>query len=108
MLHFIFFQNPPALEKKGGHIGYYIRPSQRGKGYGNLILHLSLEKARELGLKRVLVTCDDNNDASLKTIENNGGKLVDKIKGEGSVVLTRRYWIDLDKGGRNSEQNRTS
>ena len=85
----------PFLEKRGGHIGYYIRPSQRAKGYGNLILVLSLEKAKELGIKQVLVTCNDNNIASARIIENNGGKLADKVKTEYAKYLTRRYWIDL-------------
>ncbi len=85
----------PALDQRGGHIGYYIRPSQRGQGYGTLILALSLEKAKDLGLKRVLVTCDDDNIASARIIQNNGGKLADKTKPEGSELPTRRYWIDL-------------
>ena len=85
----------PTLEEKGGHIGYYIRPSERGKGYGILILALTLEKARELCLERVLVTCDDDNTASAKIIEKNGGKLADKIVPQADNKLTRRYWIEL-------------
>ena len=54
------------LEDVGGHIGYDIRPSERRKGYGTLILELTLEKAKNLGLKRVLVTCDTDNTASAK------------------------------------------
>ena len=45
----------PELEARGGHIGADIRPSERKKGYGTLILTLTLEKARELGLKKVLI-----------------------------------------------------
>jgi len=77
-----------------GIIGYYIRPSQRRKGYGSLILALSLDKAKQLGLKKVLVTCNDDNVASIKIIERNGGKLADKVKAGFSKVLTRRYWIE--------------
>jgi len=65
----------PALEQRGGHIGYYIRPSQRRKGYGTLILALSLEKAKQLALKKVLITCNEDNVASIKIIEKNGGIL---------------------------------
>src|SRR4028119_1569803 len=36
----------PVLEREGGHIGYAVRPSERRKGYGTLILALTLEKAR--------------------------------------------------------------
>lgn len=83
------------LRKFGGHIGYSVRPSERGKGYGTQMLALVLEKARALGIKQVLVTCGDNNIASVRVIEKNGGKLADKITLEDREVLTRRYWIDL-------------
>jgi predicted acetyltransferase len=81
-----------ALQRFGGHIGYQIQPSMRHKGYGSLQLKLVLPKAWALGLKRVLITCDDDNIASYKIIENNGGVIIDKIN-NGRAVLTRRYWI---------------
>lgn len=56
-----------------GHIGYDIRPSQRGKGYGTTTLKLALPKAKELGLSRVLITCTTANVGSRKIIEKNGG-----------------------------------
>jgi len=85
----------PVLEQRGGHIGYYIRPSQRRKGYGTLILALSLEKAKQLAFKKVLVTCNEDNVASIKIIEKNGGILAGKVQIEGLKVPTRQYWIDL-------------
>jgi predicted acetyltransferase len=81
-----------SLQRFGGHIGYQIRPSMRRKGYGILQLQLVLPKAWELGLKRVLITCDDNNIGSYKIIEANAGILWDKVDNE-RAVLTRRYWI---------------
>jgi len=83
------------LRNVGGHIGYNIRPSERRKGYGTLILKLTLQKARELGLTRVLITCDDDNVASARIIEKNGGVLEDKIMNEERNVPKRRYWIEL-------------
>ena len=59
----------------GGNIGYGIRPSERNKGYGTKQLALVLEKCRELGFEKVLVTCDGDNIASAKVAENNGGVL---------------------------------
>ena len=50
---------------EGGHIGYSIRPSQRGKGYGKEQLRLGLAAARKQGLERVLITCDEDNEASV-------------------------------------------
>src|SRR5579863_7125147 len=65
----------PLLEDVGGHIGYSIRPSARRRGYGTRILALALEKARERGSERVLVTCDTDNIGSARIIVKNGGVL---------------------------------
>lgn len=85
------------LLKVGGHIGYAIRPSKRGMGYGKLILKLVLEKARGLGLRRVLVTCDSDNIGSKKIIEANGGVLENEVEADidGRRVKKLRYWIDI-------------
>ena len=85
------------LRNYGGHIGFSIRPSQRGKGYGTQMLGLVLEKACALGIKKALITCDDNNIASARVIEKNGGKLADKVKTEYAEFLVRRYWIELNR-----------
>src|SRR5918911_4690432 len=83
----------PALENEGGHIGYDIRPSERGKGYGTLILKLTLEKAREFGFDRVMLTCDADNIASARIIEKNGGKIAAQVISERSGKLISHYWI---------------
>jgi predicted acetyltransferase len=78
----------------GGHIGYGIRPSERRKGYATKLLSLSLEKAKELGIKKVLVVCDDHNIASKKTILNNGGVPDhDYIEEDGNII--NRFWIEV-------------
>lgn len=86
-----------ALLKYGGHIGYGIRYSCWNQGFGTQMLRLSLTKAQEMGLKCVLITCDDDNLASARVIEKNGGILQDKIQNriDNTMVLTRRYWIHL-------------
>jgi predicted acetyltransferase len=81
------------LKKIGGHIGYAIRPSQRRKGYGMKILELALVRAKKIGLKKPLVTCDERNMASRKIIERNGGQYQDTNEVENHMV--RRYWISL-------------
>jgi predicted acetyltransferase len=58
---------------------------------------MGLEKARERGLDRVLLTCDETNLASRKVIENNGGQLENAVQVEGQTVLKMRYWINLDQ-----------
>lgn len=84
------------LLKVGGHIGYGILPRFRRKGYAKKMLALALPMAKELGLKKVLVTCDDNNVGSIKTIEANGGILENVIVIEENKPMKRRYWINLE------------
>jgi predicted acetyltransferase len=84
-----------SLLQYGGHIGYEIRPSCRRQGFGKAILRLGLEEACEIGLRRVLVTCDDTNIASAKIIEANGGVLENTVLIYGHSIPTRRYWIDM-------------
>jgi len=81
------------LLRAGGHIGYGVRPSARGRGVAGWALGEVLPRARALGLDRVLVTCTDDNPASARTIEARGGVLEDIQVTE--FGLTRRYWIDL-------------
>lgn len=85
------------LRSIGGHIGYYVRPTEREKGYGTEILKLTLEKAKDLGLGRVLVTCDEDNIASVKIIEKNGGVLEDTFQDDKMKTPKRRYWIELER-----------
>jgi predicted acetyltransferase len=53
-----------------GHIGYEIVAAQRRKGFGTKILELGLSKANEMGLNEVLITCDADNVASKRIINN--------------------------------------
>ncbi len=85
----------PDLEDLGGHIGYRINPLERRKGYGTLILKLTLEKARERGLTEVLVTCDPINIASARVIQNNGGVLASESYSQKYSRMVSRYWIKL-------------
>lgn len=81
----------------GGHIGYAVRPQFRKKGYATEILKQALEYCRGFGLEKALVTCNDSNEPSAKTIEKCGGKLENKVieQLESGERLVRRYWIDL-------------
>ncbi len=78
----------------GGHIGDGIRPSERRKGYATEMIGLALEKCRELGMKKVMMTCDKDNIGSAKSIMNNGGILEMEVEEDG--VLEQRYWITLE------------
>ena len=78
------------LLEKGGHIGYSIRPSERGKGYAKESLRQGLQVAKDKNIHRALVTCNIKNPASRAVILANGVQLED-IRHE-----TERYWIDLE------------
>lgn len=84
------------LMEIGGHIGYGIRPSKRKQGYGKLILKLGLEKAKEMGIKNVRITCDVTNEGSRKIIEANGGVLDGVVAHEGFPDIAR-FWIDISE-----------
>lgn len=75
------------LLKVGGHIGYCIRPSERGKGFGHVILQQILGFACSKGIDKVLLTCNDDNIPSKKVIERNGGVLENCAHGK------CRYWV---------------
>ena len=81
-----------------GSIGYAVRVSEQGKGYGTQILRLGLELAKKHGLEKVLLTINDQNKASIHVCEKLGGRLEDTIEAfneaEGKHIL-RRYWISL-------------
>jgi predicted acetyltransferase len=82
-----------ALKIEGGHIGYGIRPGQRSKGYGTKILKLALQKIKEMGINKILITCNKENTHSAKVITNNDGKLDSEISKDGRIV--QRYWVEI-------------
>ncbi len=84
------------LEYEGGHFGYCIRPTERGKGYAKTLLRLALAEARQLGLARVLVTCTTTNAASAAVIRACGGVLEDeRVSRRHPGEIVQRYWIAL-------------
>ena len=88
------------LERCGGHIGYVVVPEFRRRGYATAILGMALRIAGEqVGIRKVLVTCDDHNVASISTIERNGGALENVVEESGTHKRLRRYWIDTAGAG---------
>ena len=81
------------LTQAGGHIGYGVRKTERNKGYAKQMLKLALEKCKELKIKKVLITCDEDNIASEKVILSANAKLEDirNVDGENK----KRFWIEL-------------
>jgi len=83
------------LEKYAGHVGYSVRPSERRKGYAGRMLGLALPCCRALGLKRVLISCHDFNEASRRTILANGGVYESTVQLPDGGGMLERYWIEL-------------
>src|SRR4051794_30654094 len=92
----------PWLLEEGGHIGYSVRPARRGHGHATRALALAVRRAAELGLDRVLLTCDEPNVPSARTIERNGGAYEDSRNGK------RRYWIETGVSASRARDGRTS
>lgn len=86
------------LRRYGGHIGYSIRPTDRGKGYNNINLYLALKVCAAHGIENVFLDADLDNPASWKTMEAFGGKRIreyyDDIYAHCTVV---DYVIDVRK-----------
>jgi predicted acetyltransferase len=85
----------PLLAHEGGHIGYSVRPSRRNHGLATVLLNMTLQRAKAMGLNEILVTCDKLNAASARVILKNGGRLDSEIQRRDGGGLTQRYWIKL-------------
>ena len=80
----------------GGHIGYSVRKSERNKGYAKEELRQVLIYCKDiLHISRVLLTCDNDNFASQKTILAQGGKKENEVLMKEENCVIERYWIDL-------------
>jgi predicted acetyltransferase len=94
-----FRAEPGATEDQmlasNGHIGYNVRPSARGQGYATRMLALALERACATGLARVMLPVKDDNLASVRVVERNGGQLERRVTDPESGDVMRVFWIEL-------------
>ena len=81
----------PRLEKLEGHFGYEVRPQFRRRGIAKQAFAQGLQCARSAGLQEVVVTCDDDNLGSIRTLEANGGVVVDTYPPPDWPKLVRKY-----------------
>ena len=86
------------LRHYGGHMGYSIRPEERGKGYNKINLYLGLKVCHAFGIDTVLLDADLDNPASWRTMEALGGVRIrqhyDDVYAHCTVV---DYRIDVQK-----------
>ena len=85
------------LKKFGGHIGYGIRPTERGKGYNKINLYLGLKICDKYGIENVFMDADLDNPASWKTMEALGGKRIREYYDENLQCTVVDYDIDVKK-----------
>ncbi len=79
----------PELEAWGGHIAPEIRPSLRGQGFGSFLFAMALEKARANGLRRIMLTCRDDNAAAEQMFLRQGA-----VEVESPSLEVRRFVIE--------------
>lgn len=75
------------LKETSGHIGYAIRTSERGKGYGNIILSLLLKECQKIGIPEVQIGANVDNIPSNKVIQNQGGTLLRTSNGKNFYII---------------------
>ena len=63
-----------------GHIGYEIDKEYRGNNYSYKASKLVLQVAKAHGMSELILTCDESNIASYKTIEKLGAELIEIVK----------------------------
>ena len=93
----------PVLREWGGHFGYIVRPSERCKGYAREMVRQNLIKCKELGLHKVLITCNRDNIASEKTILANDGVFEKEVLVDGEY--TKRFWVTITESLLETTQN---
>jgi predicted acetyltransferase len=81
----------PELLQAGGHIGYHVVAPWRRQGHATRMLAAGLVECERLGLDRVLLSCDPDNEASRKVILANGGVPDGRQRGED------RFWVTLQR-----------
>ena len=79
----------------GGNFGGSIRPSERKKGYSTRMILLGLKLAKKMGFDKILITCEEHNIGSEKSILKAGGIYEDKRKFEKNGKTYKRFWIKI-------------
>ncbi|MGN1338051.1 MAG: GNAT family N-acetyltransferase [Candidatus Coprovivens sp.] len=107
-----------SLRRFGGHIGYSIRPTERGHGYNNINLYLALEILNTYEVDEALLDCTVDNVGSNGTIRNLGGRLLYTDIDPYDNELTNVYSINITNAllnysryngrGEENETNRTN
>ncbi len=80
--------NKDLIDSGSGHIGYSVRPTERGKGYATRMLNMAITYARDvLNINDIFIGCNKTNLASRRVIEKNGGHFVRTIQDDKEETL---------------------
>lgn len=85
--------NHPILSAWAGHMGYSVRPDERGKGYAKEMLRQNLLNCRLYGIEKVLISCNSDNTASERVILANNGVFESEVEVDGTRI--KRFWITI-------------
>jgi RimJ/RimL family protein N-acetyltransferase len=66
----------PKLAAFGGHVGYDVHPAYRNQGIATFALREALNVLAGKGVAEALVTCAEDNVASIRVIEKCGGRRI--------------------------------
>lgn len=91
----------PLHERLAGHIGFEVAPTHRTGDAGVQLLVLTLAKAREAGLSKVLLCCDPEKAERRRIVEAAGGTQLDEVSGvlpEGDAYRKVRYTVPVPPG----------
>ncbi|MGN0602092.1 MAG: GNAT family N-acetyltransferase [Oscillospiraceae bacterium] len=81
------------LRTEGGHIGYSVRPTERGKHYATKMLKQAVKVCKTIGIEEIIVACDKNNPASAGVIKNCNGELDAEFYSDTFNEIIQRYKI---------------
>ena len=70
-----------------GNLGYGISKEYRGKGYGDILFKELLKKCKDFGYKEIKLFPLKSNEATVKIMLKNGGKIIGDFKGEKHIIL---------------------
>ena len=87
------------LREFGGHLGYCVLPAYRRRGHAATMLLAGLGMLWQRGLEEALVTCDEDNAASIAVIERGGGRHVKTRLGEKKGDVGKRHYVFLPGAG---------
>lgn len=96
------------LVHNGGNVGYYVRPSERGKGCATQVLRQAVVFLASIGVPRVLVTVSPRNASSTGVVLANGGVEDEPGVHPDSGERVNRYWIEAGRGVESCEREETA